>query len=204
MNQSDQPKSYGSDHNLTFVDRFGVWLSARKLRRFAGSFRGKVVGDFGCGYNATFSRAILPEVSHLFLADHELAEDLRSNSKITASEGNLEQVTAQLPSSSLDLCMCVSVLEHLVDPPQVLREFRRLLKPGGLLLVNVPSWRGKFFLELSAFRLSLSPAESIDDHKMYYDPKDLWIVLVASGFAPSSLKIFRHKFGLNTFAVCRA
>ena len=41
-----------------------------------------------------------------------------------------------------------------------------------MALVNVPSWRGKKYLELSAFRLGLSPASEMDDHKMYYDVKD--------------------------------
>jgi hypothetical protein len=66
----------------------------------------------------------------------------------------------------------------------------------------VPSWRGKRFLELSAFRLGLSPAEEMDDHKMYYDPRDIWPMLVRAGFKPSRVKVFRHKFGLNTFASC--
>ncbi len=68
--------------------------------------------------------------------------------------------------------------------------------------MNVPSWRGKKFLELSAFRLGLSPAVEMDDHKQYYDVRDLWPLLVRNGFRPSQIRCFRHKFGLNTFAVC--
>jgi hypothetical protein len=43
----------------------------------------------------------------------------------------------------------------------------------------------------------------MDDHKMYYDPKDLWPLLVRSGFAPHAISCRRHKFGLNTVAVCK-
>jgi hypothetical protein len=75
-----------------------------------------------------------------------------------------------------------------------------ILKPGGVLLINVPTWRGKFFLEFSAFRLGLSPKMEIDDHKMYYDKKDLWPLLVQAGFKPSQLQLSYHKFGLNLFA----
>jgi len=96
------------------------------------------------------------------------------------------------------------VLEHVTDAPKLLREIRRLLAPGGVALVNVPSWRGKTYLELSAFRLGLSPAVEMDDHKMYYDVRDLWPLLVSAGFRPSRIKCFAHKFGLNTFAVCQA
>jgi hypothetical protein len=38
---------------------------------------------------------------------------------------------------------------------------------------------------------------------MYYDPKDLWPLLVRSGFPPSHIHCHRHKMGLNTFAECR-
>ena len=65
--------------------------------------------------------------------------------------------------------MIVSVLEHLWEPLQALKQIRRLLAPGGTCLVNVPSWRGSRYLELSAFKLGLSPAAEMDDHKMYYD-----------------------------------
>ncbi len=65
-----------------------------------------------------------------------------------------------------------------------------------------PSWRGKTFLEFTTFRLGSSP-EEMDDHKMYYDPRDLWPLLVQAGFRPRDIRCFRHKFGLNTFARCR-
>ena len=43
----------------------------------------------------------------------------------------------------------------------------------------------------------------MDDHKRYYDPRDLWPMLVRAGFRPSHIRCHRHKFGLNTFATCR-
>ena len=95
----------------------------------------------------------------------------------------------------------MSVVEHLWEPEQTLEHFSRVLRPGGVCAVNVPSWRGKRALEYSAFRLGLSPAEEMDDHKMYYDPKDLWPLMVKAGFMPHAIKCFKHKFGLNTFAV---
>ena len=59
------------------------------------------------------------------------------------------------------------------------------------------------FLELSAFRLGLSTPESIDDHKTYYDKRDLWPLLVAAGFKPSQIDMRYHKLSLNLFAVCK-
>ena len=117
-------------------------------------------------------------------------------------EGSLPDALQAIDAESLDVVMCVSVLEHLTDPLDALVEFRRVTRPGGVVLLNVPSWWGKRMLELSAFRLHLSPPDSVDDHKWYFDPRDLWPLLVRAGFRPRDIRCFRHKFGLNTFAVC--
>lgn len=195
-------ESFGQTGSLTVVDRFGVWLSARALKRWVKTFAGKRVGDFGCGHQATFARTVLGEVQSLVLADVALADDLKAHPKVTAREGALPGSLATLPDASLDVVMCVSVLEHVWEPKVLLKEIHRVLAPGGIALLNVPSWRGKTYLEFSAFRLGLSPREEMDDHKAYYDVKDLWPMLVEAGFLPSRIHCFSHKFGLNTFAAC--
>jgi SAM-dependent methyltransferase len=203
---ADSPSRVGSyeQHRAhTPVDRFGVWLSARALERHVPSFARKSVGDFGCGYEARFVRSVLDEIERAVLVDVALAPDLKADDRITAIEGVLPDALRDLEDASLDVVLCISVLEHLWEPLKALVELRRIVAPGGVCLVNVPSWRGKQFLEFSAFRLGLSPAEEMDDHKAYYDPRDLWPLLVRAGFAPHSITCRKHKFGLNTFAACR-
>jgi SAM-dependent methyltransferase len=195
-------ESFAQGYDPTLVDRFGVWLSARQLRRYIGDLRGKQIGDFGCGYHATFVRSILDEIDRAVLLDVAISDELKAQPKVQALEGDLLTSLRSLSSESLDVVMCVSVLEHLWEPKHALSEMQRVLKPGGVCLLNVPSWRGKAFLELSAFRLGLSPASEMNDHKMYYDPRDLWPLLVAAGFLPQHIRCFSHKFGLNTFAAC--
>jgi SAM-dependent methyltransferase len=195
--------SYEQHRAHSPVDRFGVWLSARALNRHAPSFQGKSVGDFGCGYQARFIRSVLPEIERAVLVDVALAPDLKTDKRITAIEGTVPDALRDLDDASLDIVLCISVLEHLWEPLDTLSELRRLVVPGGVCLVNVPNWRGKRFLEFSAFRLGLSPAEEMDDHKVYYDPSDLWPLLVRAGFLPHNIRCGRHKFGLNTFAACR-
>jgi len=187
----------------TLVDKFGVWLSGWQIRRHVPSFAGKRIGDFGCGYQAAFARTILGEAASAVLVDVALADDLKTDGRVQAIEGRLPEALAPWPSGALDVVTIVSVLEHVIEPRRLLAEARRLLAPGGVLLVNVPSWRGKRYLELSAFRLGLSPAAEMDDHKMYYDVKDLWPLLVEAGFLPSRIDCFSHKLGLNTFAACQ-
>lgn len=195
--------AFGQEGRITGVDRAGVWLSGHQIRRTVGSLDGKDVGDFGCGFQATYLRTVLDRVRSATLVDIALADDLKSRPNITAIEGKLPGVLQDLPDRSLDVILCMSVLEHLWEPGQALTHFRRLVRPGGVLAINVPSWRGKRALELSAFRLGLSPASEMDDHKRYYDPRDLWPLLVAARFMPHGIRCFRHKLGLNTFAVCK-
>lgn len=195
--------SFAQNHKLTAVDRFGVWLSARQIRRWVPSFAGKRLGDFGCGYQAAFVQTVLPELAAAVLIDVKLSPELKAEPKITALEGDVLARLAEVPSASLDVITCISVLEHLWEPEHAVREMYRILAPGGTCLLNVPSWRGKRFLELSAFRLGLSPADEMDDHKIYYDASDFWPLLVRAGFRPKHIRCFAHKFGLNTFAVCR-
>lgn len=200
---SVRQESFLQNSRGTVVDKFGVWLSSWQIRRHVPTFAGKRIGDFGCGHQASFTRTVLAEVARATVVDVALADDLKNDPRVQAVEGHLPDALAALPSTSLDVILIVSVLEHVNDPLRLLSEARRLLAPGGTLLVNVPSWRGKKYLELSAFRLGLSPAAEMDDHKMYYDVKDLWPLLVAAGFRPSGITCFSHKLGLNTFAVCR-
>jgi SAM-dependent methyltransferase len=195
-------RSYGEDSGESLVDRFGVWLSSRQIRRSVPSFAGKRVADVGCGYRARFASTLLDRVAHLTLLDVSLDPSLAKSPKVTAIEGAMPVALKSIDSASTDVVICNSALEHLWEPLEALTEFHRILAPGGIALVNVPSWQGKRFLEYAAFRLGVSPAEEMDDHKAYYDPKDLWPLLVRAGFRPRNIRCFKHKFGLNTFAAC--
>ena len=128
---------------------------------------------------------------------------MASLEKFTFHEGTIEETLLTLTAERFDAVLLISVLEHLSDPLLVLKAVRDLLKPSGVLLINVPTWRGKAFLEFFAFRLGLSPKVEMDDHKMYYDKRDLWPLLVRAGFKPSLIKLRYHKFSLNLFAAVR-
>lgn len=194
--------SYGQHTRSTPVDRFGVWLSTVAVRRH-GEFAGRRVADLGCGFNAAFTRTVLDQASSTLLVDLALADDLKRHPRVKAIEGTLSDALPTIESASLDTVLCLSVLEHVREPQEALTQIRRIVAPGGIALLNVPSWRGKPLLELAAFRLGVSPAEEMDDHKCYYDPRDLWPMLVRAGFRPQWIHCRRHKFGLNTFAACR-
>ena len=195
-------QSYGQ-RGLTVVDRLGVWLSQRAIRQHLAAGTALEVLELGCGYRATQLIALEPKLKRGIGIDFQIAPELDALEKFTFHRGTIEEILPKLQSESVDVVLLISVLEHLTDPQFVLQSARRLLRPSGLLLVNVPTWIGKWFLELSAFRLGLSPRIEIDDHKMYYAKRDLWPMLVRCGFRPSQIQLSYHKFGLNLFAVVR-
>ena len=43
-------------------------------------------------------------------------------------------------NNSIDLCICGDVLEHVIDPFKILREFKRVLKQNGRLILSVPNY----------------------------------------------------------------
>jgi SAM-dependent methyltransferase len=195
-------ESYGQ-RGLTVADRLGVWLSQRAIRRYLPRRNDLEVLELGCGYRATQLIALDGRLKRGIGVDFHIAPELQALERFTFHEGAIEEILPKLENKTFDVVMLISVLEHLADPHFAIQSAWRLLKPSGLLLINVPTWLGKSFLELSAFRLGLSPKMEMDDHKMYYGKRDLWPILVRSGFKPSQIRLRYHKFGLNLFAAAR-
>jgi SAM-dependent methyltransferase len=52
---------------------------------------------------------------------------------------NLEKVTIPIPDNSQDIIIATEVFEHLLWPQSILDECRRILKPGGTILISVPN-----------------------------------------------------------------
>jgi SAM-dependent methyltransferase len=199
-NRTDE--SYGQK-DLTFVDRLGVWLSQRAITRHLPNRSDLEVLELGCGFRAAQLIPLAPRLRRGVGVDFQVAPELATLDKFTFHEGTIEETLLKLTAQTFDAILLISVLEHLRDPLFVIEAVRGLLKPSGVLLINVPTWLGKGFLEFSAFRLGLSPKIEMDDHKMYYDKRDLWPLLVRAGFKPSLIKLRYHKLGLNLFAVAR-
>ena len=192
-------ESYGQ-YGVSWVDRFGVWLSQRAIRRWLPAGNQLRVLELGCGYRATQLMALCDRLKEGTGVDFKIAPELRAVPGFVFHEGPIEDTLPKLAAGAFDVVLLISVLEHLREPLAALAAAQRLLRPGGVLLVNVPTWRGKLFLEFSAFRLRQSPKVEMDDHKMYYDKRDLWPLLVRAGFRPSAIRLSYHKFGLNLFA----
>jgi ubiquinone/menaquinone biosynthesis C-methylase UbiE len=76
-----------------------------------------------------------------------------------------------LPASSFDVVTASDVLEHLVDEAKAVQEWKRVLKPAGLLIVFVP-----------AFKLLWSKHDEANKHYRRYRRARLVHLLEFSGY----------------------
>ena len=108
---------------------------------------------------------------------------------ITVHRGSIH--TAQLPESSVDVISVIDTFYYFLAPQAELAEFRRILKPQGILVLELPLagsriWRtshrvGKL---LSGTRQQLLETS---DHLFYYNPKSITFLLEKSGFQVQTL-----------------
>lgn len=73
---------------------------------------------------------------------------------------DIEKTLPDLPPGSIDLMLCLDVLEHLVNPWETIRRLDPLLKPGGLWIISVPNIRNYHILVDLAFKGKFSYTES--------------------------------------------
>lgn len=76
----------------------------------------------------------------------ERAVAIGNRSGLKIHHGSLESVG--LPKESFDLVLLIQTVEHVVDPPELLRQIRSLLRPGGRLVLvtdNTGSLDFRFF-----------------------------------------------------------
>lgn len=112
---------------------------------------------------------------------------------------------AKLPSSSCDVIHLNHVLEHLPYPVETLKEAARVLKPDGLLVIEVPNEFGDLYcrvLRLMAF--TIEPYVVPSSHLFFFTVKTLTRVIEKAGLGVAVLRTYRNdkEFGThNVLAV---
>jgi ubiquinone/menaquinone biosynthesis C-methylase UbiE len=187
-------------HGSSFVDRLRTRLVQREILKRLPQTSGLRVLDLGCGYHATYLKAIGKRLAEGVGVDFHVSEESRRHPRLSFVTSSVEDALPELPSNAFDAVLFISVLEHVRNPAECLSHCHRVLKAGGRLLVNVPTWYAKPVLELSAFKFGTSPACEMDDHKMYYSKRDLWPLLVRAGFRPSRIRMHYQKLCMILFS----
>jgi len=113
-----------------------------------------------------------------------LCEWAKNNYGITVKPGTI--FSNKFPKEHFDAVSMWDVLEHMSDPMKNLKEANRILKPGGLVIVNYPdigSAVAKLMKRRWIFILAV--------HLYYFTPGTLSAMLRKAGFEPILFK--KHK-----------
>lgn len=147
--------------------------------------------EIGCGYGFFLSEilgmvdtaiGIEPGAARQSFAKDELRLDVRSPPLSTAG----------IPPASIDVACAFQVLEHIDRPIPLLTEIRDVLRPGGLLVVEVPNC-ADLYVRLSAPYRAFHFQSA---HLVYFTPSTLRHVLEDSGYTVESLiGVQRYAFG---------
>ena len=187
---------------MPLLSRF---LTHARLSRVAKHLSGEVL-DAGCGYGELLD--YLPACVHsITLLD-------RSPKRLSKLQTRLEGGTADarfvlgdiaageiaLPPASFDTVVMAALLEHLKTPGAALRETRRLLKPGGSLVLTTPTPLGGK-VHAWGSHLGLTYREAAEEHEGFFDSVTLKRLLNAAGFTLELYETFL--LGMNQLVVAR-
>lgn len=141
------------------------------------SFGCKKVMDVGCGLGYFLAAAGQGTEATGIDSNKYAVEHCRQRG-FNAIIGEASDLPAE--SGSLDGVMCSHLLEHIAEPGKVFREFFRILREDGLLIVRVPPFDSSFFDDWT--------------HIRPYTKKTLERLAAANGLKP--LQIFYYHYSL--------
>lgn len=173
-----------------------------------------VILDAGCGHGNYVIDEFRSQIGWACGVDVDPTATTRNVCLDEITHAPLESLP--YPDSSFDAVLGLWVLEHLTQPLKVLREIRRVLKPGGLFIFCTPNRQSLLVAtrRLLGSRLGdivnrrVYGRKSADVFPVFYranDPRELAHLLEAAGF--SSSKIIRNydpgytSFNPITFAI---
>lgn len=94
---------------------------------------------------------------------------------LTVIESRIEDIGADVPQA--DVVVSFEVIEHLFRPRDFVRQARRLVKPGGLLLLTCPNGEGFDIAVLGA------GSQAVDaEHVNLFNPRSLAHLVASEGF----------------------
>lgn len=156
---------------LADLPRYQDWI----LSRFHPHLRGDMV-EYGAGIG-NIAHMVRPWVDRLTLVEPagnllpRLRQRFAGDDRVAVAEASIEEHATAQPAETFDAVMLVNVLEHVADDAAVLRQFHRILRPDGRLLLFVPALPALY-----------SDMDRLLGHHRRYRRAPLMAAIAAAGF----------------------
>jgi SAM-dependent methyltransferase len=118
--------------------------------------------------------------------------------------GNVEAMDLDLPLDHFDAVLCADVLEHLIDPWDVVRRLARHLRPGGIFLSSIPNLRNHRALAPIVLRGDFHYAEAglLDrSHLRFFCRRNIRELFVQAGLVVEAMETNMGAYGLRHRAI---
>lgn len=137
--------------------------------------------DFGCGDGKFLRAASLFGFECVGIDFSESRQARNRQQGDIRLYSDLDELAAASDGSLFDVATLFQVLEHVAEPLVVLKELARWLKPGGILIVEVPDARGVGDVPVTMAEMGfVDPLEHINQ----FTPDSLKFIGRQAGFEP--------------------
>ncbi|MET8824846.1 class I SAM-dependent methyltransferase [Streptomyces sp. NPDC004610] len=169
---------------------------ARVLAAALAGTPGATVLDIGCG-DGTSAATAAPLLRGHRIVGVDWSQDALARARTrlpSVVRGELTGGGLPLRTGCADAVLFSEVIEHLVDPDAALDEIRRVLRPGGHLMLSTPNlaaWYNRglllagvqpVFSEVSLRAIHGRPGSEVVGHLRLYTARALRAFVAASGF----------------------
>jgi SAM-dependent methyltransferase len=127
----------------------------RRLVELLDDPTGKTSLDIGAD-NGVISYLLRQRGGRWFSADLDPGTVASIRDLVQEDVYQLEGKTVPFPDNTFDQIVIVDFLEHIQDDAGFIRELERVLKPGGILIINVPHLKPRSLLNRFRHRIGLT------------------------------------------------
>ena len=177
---SDAGLALTGERTVPGLDIENYWFRRHEVvyQRLAHRCTGRDVleAGFGEGYGADLLAQVARSVTGVDYDESAVNHVRARYPRVEALQGNLAALP--LADDAVDVVVNFQVIEHLWDQSQFVAECRRVLRPGGLLLMSTPN------------RITFSPGRDTPInpfHTRELDAGELTELLVTGGFAMETM-----------------
>lgn len=192
-----------------FYDRFWDWNSQYRIddssykwpaiKKLLPKKANYTFLDYGCGQGRMLShiqtdnpKATLIGMDVSSVALKRAKKKIKSVKLLRVADGQ----PLPVPTRSIDFLICLDVVEHVYDTESLFKEFSRVLKPNGKILISTP-YHGLIKNVIIALFIFETIYDPTGPHIRFFTKKSLSELLYKNSLVPTEYGLYGRIFPIN-------